>query len=47
MHVGVVRDVVHERVVLRLIRELAMTKQPRNFEEGRALRELLDWISAG
>ena len=46
MHVGVIRDVVHELIVLVLRRQLAVAEEPRHLEERRAFRELLDRISA-
>src|SRR5687767_12217849 len=46
VHVGVVRDVVHELIVLALAGELAVSEEPRNLEEGRAFRELLDGVAS-
>ena len=46
VHVRVVRDVVHPRVVLALRRQLAVAQQPRHLEERRLLGQLLDGISA-
>ncbi len=46
VHVRVVRDVVHESIVLLLIRKLSVTQQPRYLQERRLLGKLLDRVSA-
>src|SRR4051812_1662613 len=46
VHVGVERDLVHEPIVLFLVRQLPVAQQPRYFEERRVLGELLDGIAA-
>ena len=46
VHVGVVRDVVHELIVLLLVRQLAVPQQPRYLEKRCILSQLLDRIAA-
>src|ERR1019366_398897 len=46
VHVRVVRDVLHPLVVLGLRWKLAVTEQPRDLEEIRLPRELVDRVSA-
>ncbi len=45
VHVRVIGDVVHEGVVLRLFRQLAVAEQPRDLEEAGLLGELLDRVA--
>jgi hypothetical protein len=46
VHVRVERDVVHELIVLLLVRQLAVPEQPRDLEKCGVFRQLLDGISA-
>ncbi len=46
VHVRVERDIVHELVVLPLVRQLAVPEQPRDLEKCGIFRKLLDRISA-